>query len=500
MPLLLVLVVWSVLFLPNLRTSPSWYGDETLALKAGLDLTHGIAAHRAIWNTFWHPYAPYQPGYEYLIGWAARLFGSDILGGRLVNALLALGIALLITFYGRRIFGILPALFSALLFLTYEQTVIHFRWIFTHNLIAFGFVLSVLSLARPAGRRNDSLAGLGLGISSAALPLFIYGLPPAWLIRLKRPRSWFWLFLPAGIIVGLSLALGWFMHLPEQFLWQDLAATARFYAKSSGESSATVSSVSLNIYRFFTQDGWHTAGFVMLLVCLCRRFYAIGLSGLMIAFLLVQNRQNLHVFYYQAVIFLPLMIMAFAVTEWRIVVTLRRRGVKTRLLRTLQFALLALPISQFVRLAPQTLSGTLKPRIQHWATQSTSEVEQAARWLNENTSEEDLVICNVNIAWLLKAKTADLQQATSWAGFPTWPFDTPLPRAQFRYDANIAAARFLVIGDIDRRWTLAQQNVDKMVGAIADQEWPVVWQGPNYLIARNPKFPIIEPANPQSSN
>ena len=49
-PLALIFAVWSLLYLPHLRTSPSWYGDETVALSAGLDLTRGIAAHRAVWN------------------------------------------------------------------------------------------------------------------------------------------------------------------------------------------------------------------------------------------------------------------------------------------------------------------------------------------------------------------------------------------------------------------------------------------------------------------
>ena len=134
-------------------------------------------------------------------------FGGDILGGRIVNALLALGVALTIYFYGRSILGIFPVLFAALLFLSYEQSIIHFRWIFTHNLVAFGFTITFLALSRPAGPRNDLIAGFGIAIAAAALPLFVYGCVPAILIRIKRPRSWPRLFVPALIVVGLSLTL-----------------------------------------------------------------------------------------------------------------------------------------------------------------------------------------------------------------------------------------------------------------------------------------------------
>ena len=35
----LVTLLWSILYLPNLRTSPPWYGDEILTLDIGKALT-----------------------------------------------------------------------------------------------------------------------------------------------------------------------------------------------------------------------------------------------------------------------------------------------------------------------------------------------------------------------------------------------------------------------------------------------------------------------------
>lgn len=490
LPLTLILAVWSVLYLPHLRTSPAWYGDETVALSAGLDLTRGIAAHRAVWNTFWHPYAPYQPGYELLVGWFARLFKGDILGARVANTLLALGVALVIYLYGRNILGVLPSLFAALLFISYEQSVIHFRWVFTHNLIALGFAITFLALSRPARRRNDIRAGAGLALSAAALPLFLYGCVPTLLIRLKRPRSWPWLFVPAMAVVGSSLFLGWLMTRPNDFLWSDLAATLRFYTHSSRESGASIAQIALNVLRFFSQDIVHAVGALMLLFCLCRRFYAIGLGGLMVSLLLVQNRQNLSVFYYQAIIFLPLMMIAYGAAERRIFQFARRRGVRLQIVRGAQAILLAVPILGAVSLVPKSLSGSLKPRISYWTTQSPDEVEQAARWLNGRITPDDLVICHANISWLLNARTADFQQATSWEGLPTWPFEIPLARAQFRYNAGLEHARFAVVGDIDKRWTFLQPNVDKLVERMVMERWTVVWSGPNYLILENPRLPV----------
>lgn len=97
-----LILQWSVLYLPHLRTAPSWYGDEGLALTAGLKLAHGVAAHGSFKNTFWNPYAPYQPLYEWIVGNASWISGGDIIGGRLFNAILALALAVLIAFGGRR--------------------------------------------------------------------------------------------------------------------------------------------------------------------------------------------------------------------------------------------------------------------------------------------------------------------------------------------------------------------------------------------------------------
>ena len=128
------------------------------------------------------------------------------------------------------------------------------------------------------------------------------------------------------------------------------------------------------------------------------------------------------------------------------------------------------------------------PRNQRWVTQSIPEVEYAASWLNDRISPNDLVIANVNIAWLLKARTADFLQATLWRGYPTEYFANGLGRERFRYPAYLEAAKYVVIGDVDQVWMLARPNVEKLVKQISAEKWPVVWSGKYYVILENPKF------------
>jgi 4-amino-4-deoxy-L-arabinose transferase-like glycosyltransferase len=485
---IIVTLVWACLYLPNIRTSPAWYGDEGLALTAGLNLAHGIPVHGSFWNTFWNPYAPYQPFYEFCIGWATRLTGGDILGGRLVNSFFALITALIITFYGRKVLGFMFSFGAALIFLTFEQSVIHFRWIFTHNLIALGYALAFIGLSGKIKTKSNYLVGLGLAISALALPLSVYGLIAAALLRFRYPRSWLPVCGPYLLVTLASLALGFCLYPKQGFIWSDLVETFRFYVDASRENGGGFKFIE-NISRFFLQDAFHAFGLLMFLICLRGRAFAIGFGGLLISFLLLQNRQNLTVFYYQAIILTPLLAMACGFGLRKIFLLVRRAGFQSKILRRLSMSVpFIIAGLSFLVILPSSVKGTLKTRIDFWTTQSNQEVESAAHWINSRTTPEDLVICHQNIAWLLHARTADYLQAATWQGLSTWPFKRPLRKDQFRFEPKLDAAKFAVIADIDQRWTFGQPNIPILIQTFNSEKWPLVWSGANYRVLQNPRF------------
>ena len=118
-----IFFAWQILYLPHLRDSPPWYGDETGTLLIGRGLVQGETAVGAISLTFWHVYFPYQPIYVWLAGVFAVGTAGDILGARFLNALIALAIAALLCFWGRWRLGVIPAWFGALMFLCYSQSI-----------------------------------------------------------------------------------------------------------------------------------------------------------------------------------------------------------------------------------------------------------------------------------------------------------------------------------------------------------------------------------------
>ncbi len=481
--LAVVALVWSVLYLPHVRTSPGWYGDETLILSCSRDLAIGQPTHFALWNTYWHPHYPYQPGYSFLNGLFANATGGDIVGSRFFNTLLALIAALGIVILGRAPLTLPASLFGALLFLCYSQSVIHFRMSYAHNGVGLGVGLLTLFLLRPPNRRNDLLAGGGLAIAAAAHPLFIYAALAAGLARLRHPRSWAPLFAPAALVVGASLLFAYLRF--GNWLWEDLNHLKNVFTTRGAEDGGGFQALR-NLANFAAQDWFHLGAVLGLLACLNRRLFPIALVGGLIMFLLVKNRQNLVVFYYQAAVLLPALGLAWAGLFQFAEKNLRRLSFPWA--SRVAWFFWILPLASFVQIAPDVILGTLKPRNFYWVTQSTAEVEQAAAWLNSHTSPEDTVAGNANIAWLLKAHTIPYLQMITWYGIPTQGYENGNRRERFRYDASLEKVKYAIAGDIDMRWTFAEPNIWKLTDQMTNERWPVIWQGKNYSILANPRF------------
>ena len=478
-----LVAVWACLYLPHLRTSPGWYGDETLTLMIGKSLYMGQGADRALQATFWHPSYAYQPGYAWLVGLASAVTGGDILGGRLLNTMLALLIALTIYLSGKKIFGGTPALFSALIFLCYEQSVVHFRWIYPHNAVASGFVISVLFLIRKASPRNDLGTGLGLSLAAMSHPLFIHGSIAAWLCRIKHPLSWVRMAVfPAATIAGLTLWT-WMRITHKGWLAEDFSTLGHFYAQFSQENGSGLQPLK-NVFFFYSQDFFHIGAVLCAFVCFWRRFRVIPLFLAIVSGLLLQNRQNLTVFYYQAVVFLPIMALAYA-GAFRILLVYFRAmtGHKPK---TAVIAAFIIPTVFFSGSCLKSLAGNIKPRNQFWVTQNTAEVEAAAAWINSHVKPEDLVLCHQNIGWLLKCHTTDYMQATAWSGRSTFTFEVLPAKDRFLFPADISAAKYVVVADIDQRWTFGQPHIAWITDKMEREKWPVTWQGNHYFILKNP--------------
>ena len=475
----MVLVTWAALYLPNLSLTPRWYGDETITLGCGQDLVHGAFANRAVWNTYVNPQFCYQPGYVFLVGLASEWGGREIGWPRLINSLAALGIALAaVLLLGRRI-GITTGLLIGMIFLTYEQSVIHFRWVYAHNATALGLFLCFCLQCLGRSRRRAWQSGLGLALAATSHPLSLHGGIAALINRWNRPSAWIPTFLPpllAGILC-LSPILLWNFD----WWWGDLQALREFYAGFTRDLGSGWQ-WPVNFFRFLSHDWIHLLAAFALIPCLLTPIRPIAVAALILVALLTQNRQNLPVFYYQAVVALPLLIAVLGYgLSWARKGFLRKWGWA----RWLPFSI---PVLMFLHIAPQVWTATLVSRNDPWVVRSNQDHQRTAEWLNQHVELGDLVICHWNIGWLLKCQNADPMMCVAWNGLSTFTYEKGLPRERFRYDADIRRARYFVLTDIDRIWTLGQPNVQTIFNETSLSKWTPVFQSGSCVIFRSPQY------------
>jgi len=481
--LLIITIVWSLLYLPNLRISPPWYGDEILTLDIGKSLTRGEAANRAVYCTFNSPTYNYQPGFAWCVGWLSRLTHGDILGGRICSTLVGWATAAVGFWFLSRRYGLATGLFFAFLLLGCSQAIVHYRWIYPHNVVGLSLIGAAGILLRPANPRQDWKAGGFLAMGAASHLLAAHATLVSGICRIRRPRSWIPIALPPALVFAGTFAL-LSLHFGS-WVSEDFRALLDQYGRYNEENGSGFR-FCLNFLNFFAQDPFHMLAALGCLLVLCSRSYPLGILSMGMVFLLTRNRQNLPLFYYQAMAVLPLLAASMAVGCRQVIrYLLRTRLARHRKVMRWMIPVLALilPLSQ----VPSVLQGQLPVRISPWVVSSIPDYESAARWLNENTHAEDLVITYWNLGWLLKARNADILTAAAWAGYPAGDyFPTPPDHARFRYAADLNQAKFFAITELDEHWAFAQGQVLLFLRSSGVEKWPLVYQAGPIKILANP--------------
>ena len=481
--LLGLVVLWAALYLPNLRTSPPWYGDETYVIHNCKYIFLGDFRNFALKNTFLHVTYPYQLPYSYVCGAFYYIFGQDILGPRFFNTLLGLVTACIILVLGKRHFGEDKAFISAVFLLSHTQSVIHYRYVFAHNLVGLGLLTTTLLLYEKSSPRADTKAGLGIMLAGFAHPLVTHVAISALIARLRRPKAWIFLGLPYAVFLSLFFAVI-YMKFGNTFA-QDLSSYFQYYGASSSNNSQNIIS---NVWIFFSQDLFHIITFVSLFFFFSRRNYILAICTLVPSLLLLQNRGNLTVFYYQAMLVLPNFCCIFGITvtkasDWFVDKFRLFDSKELRMVPPLCIALLWI-VPNVVR----SFSGNISPMNAYWTTQNYRDVEEAAKWINAHTGNDDLVIANMNLGWLLHSKSTHLLQVAAWQGYKTHGFENGISRERFIFDADITKSKYVVLGDIDFRWTMGEVGVKEVLSEIDIHQWPHVWSSGTYHIYENPNL------------
>ena len=100
-----------------------------------------------------------------------------------------------------------------------------------------------------------------------------------------------------------------------------------------------------NIAIFYSHDLFHLLNLVAIILCCSRRLYPIAIFAGTVSLLLLQNRQNLPVFYYQAIVLLPIFALAWAGGLRTISTWLRPMLRETFARRALLYIAMSIPIT-----------------------------------------------------------------------------------------------------------------------------------------------------------
>ena len=487
---LALIALWAVVYLPNLRTSPKWYGDEFVTLIAGDAILRGHFHNRALTYSFFSTFTNYQPPGLTLYGLSAAMTGGDVVGGRLLSTALCAVLAVVCYLSLSPDLGRLTAFIASATLLLAPQHTIHFRWIYPHYLCTVAVIGIAILLRRPASPKRDWLIGSCCAVAAAGHLLVVYVVAGALLARITRPSAWPRILVPPGLVVLASLALGYLISGPQLLL--DLRELAGGYADDSQRSTYTDKVI--NVFRFFSFDWYHVLLFSSFFaLAALRRWPELALVSV-ISFAIIQNRPELPVFYYQSMVFVPLLGL-YAIETLRHFTELGFQSTfgDSKLIRPAsQLVILGIPLAFAPDALTHSLQGTHAPRNNHWVAPSIEDLEESANWINSQTESDELVVAFWDAGWMLKGRWTDLMQCAIWeyGQFPYF-YNRKRGHEEFVFPADLTKARYLLVGPLDVRWLWGQGNIPKLLEEHAVLQWPIVHQNASTVVLKNPRFQLL---------
>ena len=483
--------VWAALYWPHLRTSPRWYGDEFVTLIGGNAIWNGTFANRALRYDYFSVFTCYQPAGLFLYSAASHIFtGGDILGARMLAIFLGF-LTALAAFHLLFLRGLVAeGVAAAIIILAAPESVIHFRWVYPHYFVSLGVVVIGLMLDQPRTPRRDWIIGLGCACAGLGHLLVAHVTLAALLVRWRYPGAWWRIIIPPAVVMLLSLAFGYIIAGNQ--LFPDLWEVAMQY--TGHNTNNTLATRAYSFWIFFTWDWLHVLYVVGLVLLVVQRRWAMAAYAALLSFFILQNRPELPIFYYQAMIFTPLLAVCVACGLQPIFRWLVQRDPK--LLpdvrsRTIGAGVLAaiVPCFLMVTAIPSSFSGDIVSRNNRWVAPSDHDLEVTAQWVNEHTGKDDFVVTFWDLGWMLKCRWTDTMQCAVWQYGTCFDFyQRTRDHSEFLFPADISQARYVVVGPLDLRWAYAQGTVPRLIQESGLRSWPKVAGTETTFVLENPRF------------
>jgi 4-amino-4-deoxy-L-arabinose transferase-like glycosyltransferase len=516
-----LLLLWALLFLPNLRTNPNWYGDEGEWMEKSWTFIHGTPRVGPIINDFIFPY-PYPPLYMLVNGTLLRMFGNDIVVGRALGAVIALAAVAILFWIGTRLrdknFGFL----CAAAFLVYSEANMNFRWVRSHPMagtLALACVGFLIRYVQEKRLLDAVLAGLMCTLATAT-NYFTYPLIGAVILTVGIVN---WRHAPlAALCAGAYGGLFVLWYCAAHGWGELMAQVGRLTSVASNEVRPTLFG---EVERFVTNvwtlgfktptrmgaRGWEgtdywlmiaTVGFVFLPVTKGKWLRAwVPFWLLVLMYGVFKKLNNVPLFFYPATIFLPLLAVGFAgVVTWAGELAAKAEP-------KLRWVPAAIGLVLFALASLPGTWGHFNTKIDLWTQHSVDEAEAAMRYVNDHTGPDDFVIVPKQIYWLAKSgRRSMLTFCARYEGVVNdMPVAVPIPQGAYWFDCRCQNAKYLVMASgvdaatgrpvgIDVVYGAGLAGVPERVEAMLNAGWKPVYVGGTGQMAvvnvRGHKWPV----------
>jgi hypothetical protein len=111
--------------------------------------------------------------------------------------------------------------------------------------------------------------------------------------------------------------------------------------------------------------------------------------------------------------------------------------------------------------------------------------QQVSTYINQHTSDDDVVIASPGLGWMLDTNTADFQMTAAFAGFETPHFPANMPQERFAFDPRYQTARYVVIDNLWDNWGAVHTPAVAIMREEA-KTWPLVFESGSIRVYENP--------------
>ncbi len=482
-----ILLLAAYLRLANVAVNPAWYTDEGTHLDIARHLLQGRVQYLAI-NQSWLLFSR-MPLFAILLSGAALIGGVSMLTLRTVSSCLGvIAVAVLHITARRTTRDAWLALLAALLLAIYPSAVLYSRFGFSYNVLAPLVLIAFLGLAEYSARRSKrwlavSALSIGLGVLSD-LWMFVMLAPFSLIVLIRSWRDLIWsallALLPFGIYMAIMLAAA-----PQALMFDLRFVLSRLNQLSLDRQAATLWQ---NATALAMRDAWMIFGVIGLALLKPPRLRWMALAFFVIPIVLLGRTTALFsLSFYYLIPLLPLVALGAACLicsgiSW-IADRIGKRFSRASLVipGVLLAAMLSLSTYQLV----EQVRGGFHTEIAEFLLDPIA-AREAAEFVNQHVTSNDLVIASPTLAWLLQARAADMQMPIAYRGQATPHLPGDVPRERWVFDPSVERARYVIVDNLWRNWAVPNvPGVGDMLKAI--EAWPIVFRSGAVVVYENPE-------------